>query len=237
MQQIALSSTSGEKTAKTADMALLKTAELVGLSAGALILWDSNFEPTLSISYAENAEQKNLLTELENDLFLNLRKSRQLVSAYMSFGGERPISSFTLPVKREEQILGAVIGIRPGRGALVGDDNFLEAVSAVLSMSVVIGLTNEIIEKEKLEAVMATATTVNHEINNPLQAILGTVQLLTKDRTDLDEELVRKLKLIEESGLAITKITHKLMNISEVLLTDYVDGTKMLKLPEDQDSS
>jgi len=43
------------------------------------------------------------------------------------------------------------------------------------------------------------------------------------------------LKAIEESVVAITRITHKLMHISEIKYVDYIDGTKMLELPKDID--
>lgn len=237
MREIALSSASGANPPETADIALRKTARLVGLSAGALVLWDDQFNPILNVTYAEEDKDKQLLNELEKDLFSNLRKEKHLVSAYVSFGGDEPVSSFTLPIKKGEQILGAVMGVQPGKGSMVREDVFLEALAAALSISVLLGQMDSIVEEAKLDVVLATAATVNDRINNPLQAILGIVQLLPKSRKDLDDELMAKLRLIEESVHTIMKITHKLMNVSEVEFTDYVEGTKMLKLPEDEESS
>ena len=237
MREIALGSVSGTQASAIADIALKRVAELVGLSASALILWDDKFEPILSITYAGTDENKGLLVELENELYAGLRRRKSLVSAYISLGGEKPLSSFTLPIRKGDQILGAVIGVQSGKGTLIKEDEFLEGLAAALSMAVMIWQLEAIIEKEKFNVSMATAATVNHEINNPLQAILGIVQLLPKERKDLDESLLRKLKLIEESALAIMRVTHKLMNITEIKLTDYVNGTKMLKLPEDENSS
>ena len=243
MREIALSSSSGAKPAATADLALKKTAALIGLAAGTMILWDDRFNPVLMVSYAEDNKQKALLAELEDDLYKNLRRSRQLVSAYVSFGGDEPVSSFTLPIRKGDQILGAVIGLQTGVGSLVKEEAFLETLAAALSVSVIAAELDSIIESEKLHVVKATATTVNHRINNPLQAILGIVQLYPKQRPELekpDEEisesdriLKAKLNDIEEAAIKIMNITHQMMRIDKVELTDYIDGTKMLKLPED----
>lgn len=236
MREIAVSSSSGLKPSEIANLALEKAADLVGLTAATLVLWDENQDPILTVTHSKGEQESELLAELEESLFSNLRKKRHLVSAYVSFGGDKPVSCFTLPVKKRDEILGAVIGIQPGTGSLVREDSFLEALSAALSIAILVARLDSIIEKEKLEAVMATATAINHEINNPLQAIVGSVQLLPKDRKGYDEELVKKLTVIEESALAITKVTHKLMQITEIELIDYINGTKMLKLPEDENT-
>ncbi|MFH2037749.1 MAG: hypothetical protein ABIJ45_15215 [Candidatus Zixiibacteriota bacterium] len=235
LKDIAVSSTEGGSAESTARLALQKTADLIGLTAGALILWTDNYKPILSVNYHKSGEEKELLDDLEKNLFADMRLNRKMVSAYVTFGGERPMTGFTLPIKKEKEILGAVIGIQPGEESLVKEDEFLEALSASLTVAILISRMDERLNRERYEAVMATATAVNHGINNSLQAALGIVQLLPKDLPDLDERMMKKLKAIEESVLAITKITHKLMHLKEVKYTDYIDGTKMLDLPDDTD--
>jgi signal transduction histidine kinase len=234
MRNIALSTASGERAIETARTALRMSADLIGLAAGTLLLWDEEYHPILSVTHADSEEEKRHLTELEEDLFSNLRKERKLVSAYVSFGGDYPVCGFTLPVRKGDEILGAIIGIQPGTGSLVTEDVFLEAFASALSAAFLLDRLNEVVNKHGLDAVIATATTVNHEINNSLQAILGIVQLLTKERKDLDEDIIERLKVIEESAVTIMKVTHKLMNITDVKFTKYIDGTKMLELPEDE---
>jgi len=247
MREIALSSSAGAKPAATADMALKMTARMIGLAAGMMIIWDDHYNPILTVSYAGSDAHKKILDELEKDLYKSLRKNRQLISAYVSFGGAEPVSSFTLPIKKADRILGAVIGLQSGVGSLVKEDTFLGALAAALSVSVAAAELDNIIDSEKLNVVQATATTVNHRINNPLQAILGIVQLLPRQYPELDKPdeelnerdrmLKSKLTDIEEAAIKIMNITHQLMRIEKIELTDYIDGTKMLKLPEDQNSS
>ncbi len=236
MRNIAISSYSGAKLAETAEKALEKSSQMIGLAAGTLILWDEKYKPIFDATFASNDNEKKLLYELEQELFSNLRKSRKLISAYVTFGGEQPVSGFTLPVKVGDDIIGAVIGIQPGRQPLVGEDVFLEALAAALSLSVFVDRQEAIGKKARMDAVMATSASVNHEINNPLQAILGIVQLLPKEKDNMDEDTIKKVKVVEQTALEIMKVTHKLMHLSEIEYIDYVDGSKMLKLPEDNDS-
>lgn len=236
LREVAVLSASGKSATNTARNALEMTASAMGLTAAALVLWDAKYKPTLSAAYYGSKSEEDLLSKIEDELFSDLRKNQQLISAYMSFGGENPMSAFTLPIKKGNDVFGAVIGIQPGDRSLAREDEFFEALSASLSLSVQIGQLEVIMEKERFDAVMATATAINHGINNPLQAVLGIVQLLPKEMPDLDERLVKKLKIIEESALAITKITHKLMHLRKIKFTDYIDGTKMLDLPDENDS-
>lgn len=236
LREIALLTSSGEESSVTARKAIEMTMNVIGLASGALFLWDDKFKVTLSVSHSTDETNNDLLMKLENEMFAGMRKEQHLISAYVSFGGKEPIAAFTLPIKKGDKVLGAVIGIQPGNKALAREDVFFEALAASLSISMQIGQMESTIEKERYDAVMATATAINHGINNPLQAVLGIVQLLPKELPDLDEKLLRKLRIIEESALAITKITHKLMHISEVKFVEYIDGTKMLDLPEDTES-
>ncbi len=244
MREIALSAASGADLAVTAEIALRGTGQLVGLSGAALLLWDDKETPFLNVTYAENDRQKGVLKDLESELFGNLRKSRKLVSAYLSFGGEEPLSTFTLPIKKGEMILGAVIGIQPGKGTLVKEDFFLESLTAALSVAIMASGIGPVaddvaarIKRERLNAIVETATTVSHEINNPLTAVLGNIQLLLMRGDKLDDELRKKLKAVEESALRIKEVTQKLMNITKDKTTEYTNGIKMIDLSEESDRS
>jgi signal transduction histidine kinase len=236
MRFIATATYSGGKLIETAREALKKSSELIGLVAGTLILWDDEFKPIFNATFSSSEKEEAILNELERDLFTNLRRNRKLISAYVTFGGEKPISGFTLPVKLGEEIIGAVLGIQPGQRPLVGEDMFLEALTAALSLSVIVDRQETTNKKVQLDAVKATSASVNHEINNPLQAILGIVQLLPKEKDNLDEATIKKLKVVEQAALDIMKVTHKLMQLGDIEYIDYVDGSKMLKLPEDDNS-
>ncbi len=243
LRQLAIAGYRGEDFRPTAEMALRQAAELVGLQAAALYLWNDSKAITLAVSHADSPQAQETLASLEETLFAGLRRDRQLLAAYMSFGGNPPLQTFTMPIRFGDSMLGAVIGIQEGEQRLVSEDLFLEAISAALSLYLVAGqasqgkaAASDLIAKERLGAVLQTAVTVNHEINNPLTAILGNIQLLLMKRKDLDEELVTKLKTVEEAALKIKDVTQRLLRVTSARSVDYAEGTSMLDISEDPDS-
>ncbi len=242
LRQLAVAGTAGAELQATATTALRQASKLVGLEAAAVYLWDEHREVNLSVSHAESEVYAQRLSGIEKELFDGLRRERKLVSAYMSFDGEPVIQSFTLPLRHGRKVFGAVIGISEGEERLVTEDLFLEALSAAMSLNVLareIGrekaISRELLDKERFGAVMETAVTVNHEINNPLTAILGNVQLLLMNRKDLDEELVAKLKTLEASALKIKDVTQRLLRLTSARSVDYTEGTSMLDLGDDKE--
>lgn len=85
---------------------------------------------------------------------------------------------------------------------------------------------------EKMQSIVETAVTINHEINNPLMAILGNTQLLLLKSESLEPGLSEKLKLIEQSCLRIQKVTQKLMAMAEPKATFYTNGRRMVDITE-----
>jgi signal transduction histidine kinase len=242
LRQLAVAGTAGADLQNTAAAALKQAVNLVGLKAAAVYLWDKSMAVNLSVAHAESEVYGKRLSSLEEDLFAVLRRERQLVAAYMSFGGETPMQSFTLPLKHGKDVFGAVIGIGEGSDRLVAEDLFLEALSASLSLNVLAreisrekSLSRDLLDKERLNAVLETAVTVNHEINNPLTAILGNVQLLLMSRKDLDDDLVTKLKTIEASAMRIKDVTQRLLRLTSARSVDYTEGTSMLDLSDESE--
>ena len=242
LRQLAVAASRGENLTATSERALSQAAGLVGLTAAALFLWDEDFKVAITVTYAKSDGGRQRLESLERELFATLRKDKSLVSAYLSFGGTPPYHSFTLPLRHGSTIFGAVIGLQEGERTIIAEDDFLEALSALLALNYAAegigkGLvpSKEIVDKERLSAIVETAVAVNHEVNNPLTAILGNVQLLLLKRNDLDEDLRAKLKTIEASALKIKDVTQRLMRISSPRSVEYTEGTKMLDLSTDED--
>lgn len=97
-------------------------------------------------------------------------------------------------------------------------------------MSEIKRLEKELIEKERLAALMETTAAINHEINNPLTPILGNVQLLLADREKLDDYTQNKLEVIEKNAWRVYEIIKKLEQITQPIQTTYVGDVKMLDI-------
>ncbi|MBN2226795.1 MAG: hypothetical protein JW763_05475 [candidate division Zixibacteria bacterium] len=243
LRDIAIATSSDKQPTQIAEAALTAAMALIGLSAGQMLIWDDQGRELLTAGRHETEQEKKRLADLEHDLFDGLRKQRRLESAYLSFGGENPVAGFTLPLKKGNRIIGAVLGIQPGSGSLVREDEFLEALAAALTVSLAAaGVTatgdpKTQIRQERINAILETTATLNHEINNPLTAVLGNIQLLLMRKDKLDEELAKKLQVVEESALRIRTVMQKLLNINKDTVADYANGLKMIDLSDDEQSS
>jgi DNA-binding response OmpR family regulator len=90
----------------------------------------------------------------------------------------------------------------------------------------------KLVAAERLAAVGAVVASINHEINNPLCAIMLNAQLLRDEvKTDPDRAIDRAAK-IEKNVERIQEITKRIQDLKEAATTDYVSGEKMLDLKE-----
>ena len=92
------------------------------------------------------------------------------------------------------------------------------------------------IDLARVEAVKETTITLNHEINNPLTAVLGNVQLLLMKGAELPEDVRARLLMIEQSSLRIRDAVSKLLKIRDAKSTTYLDDTKMIDLHDSDDT-
>ncbi len=83
-------------------------------------------------------------------------------------------------------------------------------------------------EKERLQGVLEMAGAVCHEINQPLQAILGYSELLLMDPGIETEE--NNILSIKSQASRLGKITRKLSNITHYRTVDYPGNTKIVDI-------
>ncbi|MCP4684144.1 MAG: hypothetical protein GY867_01745 [bacterium] len=239
LKDLAVAASKGESLEQTAQAALARAADLVGLSAAAVYFWDDQKKVVLHVSHSDTETSAGRLKSLEEDLFTSLREERDLLAAYMSFGGEAPCHSFTLPLRHGPKIFGAVLGFQEGERTIVSEDVFLDALSASIAVTILASghgkaqaPSQEFLDQKRLEAIVETAVTVNHEVNNPLTAILGNVQLLLMKRDDLDDDLRRKLEIVEQSAVKIKDVTQKLLKLTTVRTVNYTENTSMIDISD-----
>ncbi|MDH3889994.1 MAG: hypothetical protein OEV49_02835 [candidate division Zixibacteria bacterium] len=241
LRQLAMAGAAGEDVTYSAEAALKQAAELVGLSAAALYLWGKKGKPAVNVAFAETETEQEHLQSLEDDLFSALRNERQLESAYMSFAGDPPRHSFTLPLRYQGQVHGAVIGLQTGERTIVSENIFLEALSALLALnSAAAGLTQKLptgrqaLDQAKVEGIHQTAVTANHEINNALTPILGIANLL-RTGPGVTPDMKEKLQKIESSADRIRSVLQRLMRVDKPDSVVYYDNIKMIPLPPEDE--
>jgi hypothetical protein len=88
----------------------------------------------------------------------------------------------------------------------------------------------KLVNSERVAAITETTVTINHEINNPLTAILGNTQLLLMSKDKLPADIVAKLETIERSAVKIRETTAKLMSIIDPVISPYASGLEMIDI-------
>lgn len=85
-------------------------------------------------------------------------------------------------------------------------------------------------EKERLQGVLEMAGAVCHEINQPLQAILGYSELLLYNSEQSDEIEEYNINSIKNQASRLGRITKKLSNITHYRTVDYPGNTKIVDI-------
>ncbi len=231
-----------EQLTESLEQALRSLCQLLSLEAIGLYLPEGDsFKLVTSAATSSDADQRLQLAEQR--IFSNLR-DRALESAYLTFGGTQPFQAFSLPLWRGNDLIGAAVGLQQGRGKLVSEDLFLEGITSALAIVLALHSSpsttaqpNAIpadVDKARRTVAAEMAVTVNHEINNPLTAILGNVQLMMLRSNELSAETIAKLQTIEQSAMRIRDVTQKMMNLREVRSIPYADGSTMIDLDPGQ---
>ena len=220
-------------------------AKILEVEALSITVWDTDTKKIEGQALFGSARTKEILKTVETDLVRLMMGSFSVGSVRMNLEKEGAFGVFSYPIKSDDKVTGCITGLFAGSKGFAPEKDFLQGVLNLLGLAVgkskawslVVAKEKEEseakkesqIRSERLSAILETAVTVNHQINNPLTAVLGNAQLLLS-RGDLDQATMDKLKVIEESALRIKKILQSLTQVIEPEVEDYAGGVKMLNL-------
>jgi PAS domain S-box-containing protein len=81
----------------------------------------------------------------------------------------------------------------------------------------------------RMRGVLEMAGTVCHEINQPLMALQGFIEILSS-KADLEKSTIKNLHKMEEQTERIKALTYKMMHIAKYETKDYAGGRKIIDL-------
>lgn len=87
-------------------------------------------------------------------------------------------------------------------------------------------------EREKQEAILAMAGTIAHELNSPIQVVLGNSELLQDDFKP-ESETYQELQIIINNTKTIRQIVKKISFLDRFALKGYAGDTKIVDISED----
>ncbi len=212
--------------------ALVAALDALEVTAGSLVVLDDAGKAMVEISEGD-AGLIAALAAIDERMLGSLRTQFGIETLYSTLNHEGIKSIFSYVIKSGERTLGTVSGICAGSRNIALEQEFIEVMAAAIRNS--LGQAGQI-RTARLDAVRETTATLNHEINNPLTVVLGNVQLVLMKSEGLPEDVIKRLRLIEQSSLRIRDAVSKLMKLNEARTTTYVDDTKMIDLQESKDS-
>lgn len=212
--------------------ALAAALAALEVAAGSLVVLDDKGKPLVEIAEGD-APMVAALAGLEERMIASMRTQFGIETLYSTLNADGLKSIFSYVIKSGDRTLGTVSGICVGSRNIALEQEFIEVMAAAIRNS--LGQAGQI-RTARLDAVRETTATLNHEINNPLTVVLGNVQLLLMRTEGLPADVIKRLRLIEESSLRIRDAVSKLMELNEARTTTYVDETKMIDLQESNDS-
>jgi DNA-binding response OmpR family regulator len=87
----------------------------------------------------------------------------------------------------------------------------------------------ELARSRWLAGIGETTIALEHEINNPLSALLGHAELLMMDN-DLSEDQQEQLRIIQEQAARIAQVVRRLAKLKNPQSVEYLAGARMLDL-------
>jgi DNA-binding response OmpR family regulator len=85
----------------------------------------------------------------------------------------------------------------------------------------------ELVDARRLSAIGETTLSLQHEINNPLSALLGNAELLLMEMREKGEKN-ELLIVIHEQAMRIADVVRRLRRLKDPETVDYVGGTKII---------
>lgn len=113
---------------------------------------------------------------------------------------------------------------------VTGPDEQIDACVAVLSdLTEKNRAIKDRLDKEKLQGVLETTGAVCHELNQPLQALSGYVEILSAKLAS-DGALALHIKKLQQQIDRMRDITDKLQGITRYETTDYANHTRIIDI-------
>jgi signal transduction histidine kinase len=220
---------------------LAEVVTSIGLAGGSVRVFGAN-DTDLVFAQAGESEAIRQIEQLEQTLLIQLRKTWSVKSLFMTLDIEQPAGIFSYPLRANDTVIGVITGIAYGQRSLAVEEEFVSFLSAMI---VLIGRTGASwaptasvtpvvdpahVDAIRTEAVVETGATLSHEINNPLMAVLGNVQLLLRKTPALDADTIAKLTKVQDAAERIRNVTHAIVRIKKATTTPYPGGGKMIDI-------
>lgn len=175
-------------------------------------------------------QQENILGRSVFDLFEIEHRDFQTILQQLK-AGQPSIHKETVLRDAHQQEIPVELTLsifRDNQGEIIG------VLGVIKDLTTKKKLEKEKLEKERVTAIAQAMATVNHEINNPLTPILGNVDILLEEASDLSPYIKNKLLNIKDNAIRIAQSVQKMRNISQPILKQYYNNEMIIDLEKSQ---
>ena len=260
LQEIAHAFNSTLDLEQVLELVMAKTNELLGVEAGSVALLSQDrqelvFHASVGggaavvkglrmsasqgiVGWVVSHEESLLVPDITQDA----RHYRQVDTR----SGFKTRSILCVPLVVKGTVIGAIEVLNKIGGSFDADD---QRMAEALAISAATAIENarlfqrekraleklrqaqdELVHAQRLAVLGQIGVTVRHEVNNPLTVVLGNVDWLLQEPTDLTGEPLRALEAIRANALRIRDIVKKLEEIQTDRVTEYVTGVEMIDI-------
>lgn len=152
-----------------------------------------------------------------------------LVFVYILVG---KVANFKIMLGEVGYIVLATIGVF-ATGIIVGRRMLMSVTMKLIDDNErILSMQQELIEQKSKTAITEVALTLGDQVNNPLLAIRGNLDLLDLDLKNVEqaEEIKKKLATIRSNCERIREVTTKISRLSKPESTDIHGGVRMVDL-------
>jgi len=128
------------------------------------------------------------------------------------------------------------------RGLDIGANDYVtkpferkEILARIRSLLTIDELKKRLVEAEQMAAIGKMIVTLNHEINNPLAAVMGNAELLALTLKDASGDVRKKLQVIQEQAGRVKEILSKVGELKRLTPKKYILDTEMIDLQASQE--
>jgi len=147
---------------------------------------------------------------------------------------ERALETRAIQTFQYQTRVGDVVRHQEVRIAVSGDEEVLAIVRDITSQK---ELERQQLLRSQAEAVMALGVTLNHEINNVLQPIVTSADMLLQEIPESAREWRESVERILDAGKRIAAVVRKLRGIVRPVSKEYLGDTRMLDLDASTDAT
>ncbi len=236
LRQLVLDTAAGDELREYLKRALQQSLELYGVEAGAITLFDEEGNSAWTTA-AGDSDCIDHLAGIEKAFLQSLRSVHHVRSLFMTIDQDGPAGVFSYPLKSGGVIYGAISGLARGDRNLTQEEEFIAVTAAMMAVAAERqsrmrpeSLEKEVLAQTRSDAIAELIVAINHQINNPLTAITGNLQLLLTKANQLPDDVVRLLRKIDDGAERILEVIRKLRDLKEAKSTTYINGTMMIDL-------